>query len=119
MNGSRDEADRRELAQRNKGEVIAESGKPLEASSLEQMISVRLNADTLAQLRRISRQRNMSLSALIMEALGTYVDNEGFTSDIHWRIIRYEGVVSSTTDWTEKPRSRSSLRDMKDSAATS
>lgn len=99
--------------------MTAGSGRSLEASSLEQMVSVRLNAGTLAQLRRISRQRNISLSELIRDALGNYVENVGrFTSDIHWRITRYEGGVSTNPEWTEKPRSQSSLRDVKDSAAT-
>lgn len=118
MSKRREEIERRRMAHSHQGEVIAGSGKPLEASNLEQMVSVRLDADTVAHLRRISSQRNISLSALIRDALGNYVESASFTSDIRWRVTRYEGVVTTGAEWNEEPRSRSSLRELKDGATT-
>ncbi len=52
--------------------IVAGTGRPMEGIGLEQMVSVRLDAEAVSRLRVLADRRNMSLSALIREALHLY-----------------------------------------------
>lgn len=118
MDARHEERVRREEAQSRQGEVVPGSGRPVEASGLEQMISVRLGAEAAAQLRGLAEGRHVSLSALIREALSTYAADAALTSQAYWKITGYEGTVSTGEQhWIEAPESRSALREQKDDLA--
>lgn len=61
------EVERRELARRHQGEVIPDSGRPLEPRSIPVMVSVRLEAGLVADLRSIARERGVTMSELLRE----------------------------------------------------
>lgn len=62
------ERKRRELAQRSRGQVVAGSGEPVEARSVTQMLSLRVDPDVVRELRAISKEVGVSVSELLREA---------------------------------------------------
>lgn len=63
----RNEAERRELAERHRGEVVSGSGEAIEGRSLPHIVSVRLQPHLIAALRELARDRGVSVSDLIRE----------------------------------------------------
>lgn len=63
----REEAERRELAQTNAGDVVAGSGRALAGRRLGQMVSVRLEPELVAELRGVAGRRGVSLSDLLRD----------------------------------------------------
>jgi predicted DNA-binding ribbon-helix-helix protein len=61
------ERERRELADAHRGEVVIESAERVEPRRLGQMVSLRLEADTIEALRDIANRRGMTLSDLLRE----------------------------------------------------
>ncbi len=64
----RSEGERREIAQRSRGQVVEGSGMPLEPRSVSQMLSLRLDPEVVRDLRGISKELGMSVSELLREA---------------------------------------------------
>jgi predicted transcriptional regulator len=71
----KDEIERRELAQANKGRVVSRSGTPVEPRRLDQMISVRLDPDVVIGLRRLAESTGTSISELLRTAAAQLVAN--------------------------------------------
>lgn len=67
------EAERRDAAQANIAEV--EDGREVPGRVLKQMVSVRLEAQLLKELRELASQRGVSVSDLLREAAITLVEN--------------------------------------------
>jgi hypothetical protein len=76
------ERERREAAQKHRGEVVAGSGRALASRRIDQMVSVRLDPALLADLRVIAEQREVTLSELLREGAGLIVE--------HSRTVPYE-----------------------------
>jgi hypothetical protein len=72
MNEARNmnEIERRELANAHRGEVLPGSGTPVAGRRLGQIVSVRLESDTIAALRGIANRRGMTVSDLLREGAG-------------------------------------------------
>ncbi len=108
-----DERIRREQAQAHRDEIVAGTGRPMEGVGLEQMVSVRLDAEAVSRLRVLADRRKMSLSAVIREALDFYAFEAARTSDVRWIITGYQGTVDIGTErWIESPSTRSAVRDL-------
>ena len=67
------ERERRELADAHRGEVVLESAEPVEPRRFGQMVSLRLEADTIEALRDIANRRGMTLSDLLREGAGVVI----------------------------------------------
>jgi predicted DNA-binding ribbon-helix-helix protein len=61
------ERERRELANRHRGEVVPDSGTPVEGRRLAQVVSLRFEPEILATLRDIANRRGMTVSDLLRE----------------------------------------------------
>lgn len=61
------EREKREAAQRHRGQVVEGSGRPIEGRHLPQMVSVRLDPNILSDLRELARSRGASVSDLLRE----------------------------------------------------
>lgn len=110
---------RRDRAQAHRDDIVAGSGRSVEPASLEQMVSVRLDAATVVRLRELAEQRGTTLSALIRESLHDYASSADQTSRVDWWIVGQEGFgVVETKKWAEGSASGSALRDVRDTAAT-
>jgi len=81
------EIERRELADAHRGEVVPGSGTPIEGRRLGQIVSVRLEPDTLAALREIANRRAVTVSDLLREGAGMVlaVDQQQGTVSISFR----------------------------------
>lgn len=85
------ERERRELADAHRGEVVIESAERVEPRRLGQMVSLRLEADTIEALRDIANRRGMTLSDLLREATGILIAADQTSNvitdlsyEIHW-----------------------------------
>jgi hypothetical protein len=67
------ERERRELADAHRGEVVIESAERVEPRRLGQMVSLRLEADTIEALRDLANRRGMTLSDLLREGAGILI----------------------------------------------
>jgi hypothetical protein len=67
------ERERRELADAHRGEVVIESAERVEPRRLGQMVSLRLEADTIEALRDIANRRGITLSDLLREGAGILI----------------------------------------------
>jgi hypothetical protein len=61
------EQERRELANAHRGELADESGEAIEPRTFGQVVSIRLEADTVAALRDVANRRGVTLSDLLRE----------------------------------------------------
>ena len=67
------ERERRELADAHRGEVVVDSGEPVEPRRLGQMVSLRLETETITALRDIANRRGVTLSDLLREGAGMVI----------------------------------------------
>jgi Ribbon-helix-helix protein, copG family len=70
VDGNMSEIERRDLANAHRGEVVPGSGTPVAGRRLGQVVSVRLEPDTIAALRGIANRRGMTVSDLLREGAG-------------------------------------------------
>jgi hypothetical protein len=105
----RDESRRRALADEHRGEVIEDSGVPVEPRKLDQMVSVRLDPEVLRELRAIARSRNTTLSAVLRAAAVHYATYAHQVKELHWD-VRGASTMREAQAWTESSVSRSELR---------
>jgi len=61
------EQERRELANDHRGEVVTESGRPVQPRQLDQVVSLRLDPNTISALRDIATRRGMTVSDVLRE----------------------------------------------------
>lgn len=82
------EIQRRELANAHRGEVVPDSGTPVEARRLGQIISLRLEPDTIVALRDIANRRGVTVSELLREGVGMVLatDQQAGTVKVSFRI---------------------------------
>lgn len=76
------EHERRELADAHRGEVVVGSAEPVVPRRLGQMVSLRLEPDTIEALRDIANRRGLTLSDLLREGAGIVI-----AADQHSRVI--------------------------------
>jgi hypothetical protein len=76
------ERERRELADAHRGEVVVDSAERVEPRRLGQMVSLRLEADTIEALRDIANRRGITLSDLLREGAGILI-----AADQSWDVI--------------------------------
>jgi uncharacterized protein (DUF4415 family) len=67
---------RREEAQAHAGEVVAGSGKRGVPRRMSQMVSVRLDADLISELRIVCERRGVSLSDILRDGARLMVQRE-------------------------------------------
>jgi len=70
------ERDLREQAYLHRGEVVPGSGTPVEGRRLDQMVSVRLEPETIIALREIAERRSQSVSELLREGASRVIAAE-------------------------------------------
>jgi len=74
--------ERRELAYAHRGEVVDGSAEPVEPRRLGQMVSLRLETDTIVALREIANNRGITLSDLLREAAGMIIEASQYSRQI-------------------------------------
>lgn len=82
------EIQRRELADAHRGKVVPDSGTPVEGRRLGQMVSLRLEPDTIVALRDIASRRGVTMSDLLREGVGMVLatDQQAGTVKVSLRI---------------------------------
>ncbi len=98
----RDERTRREAAQSHRGEVVPGSGRALEPRALPQMISVRLDADLVSDLREVAQERGTTVSDLLREGAAMVVVRSRSTP-YTYRVSQVKGSPApavSTADYS-------------------
>jgi len=80
---------RREEALAHRGEVVAESGEPVEPRRIPQMVSLRLDPETLAALRQLASQRKVTVSELLREG-AEQVLASSMSVPVFWESLRIE-----------------------------
>lgn len=76
------ERERRELANTRRGEVVPTSGEAVEPRQLDQMVSLRLDPNTISTLREIAHSRGGTLSDLLREGASMVILAAGQTRPI-------------------------------------
>jgi hypothetical protein len=97
-----DEKRRREAAQSSVSDVEP-GGREIEGRSLKQMVSVRLEAQLLGELRALATERGVSISDLLREAAVDLVDRSRPVS-IHV-VLRSAGTQMTIPGWVTAGRS--------------
>jgi hypothetical protein len=76
------ERERRELANAHRGEVVPESAVPVQPQQLDQVVSLRLDPNTITTLREIANRRGMTMSDLLRQGAGMVIVAAGQTQQI-------------------------------------
>jgi len=87
----RSEVERRELARQHRGEVVADSGVSLEPRRMPVMVSVRLEAELVSELRTIATERQVSMSEVLRDSVRLYVRAARVATQavsLNWDLIR-------------------------------
>ena len=81
------EIERRELADAHRGEVMPGSGSPVEGRRLGQIVSVRLEPDTIVALREVANRRGVTVSDLLRDGAGMVLatDQQAGTVSVSFR----------------------------------
>jgi hypothetical protein len=69
--------------------VVAESGEPVEPRRIPQMVSLRLDPETLAALRQLASQRKVTVSELLREG-AEQVLASSMSVPVFWESLRIE-----------------------------
>jgi uncharacterized protein (DUF4415 family) len=87
---------RREEAQAHAGEVVAGSGKLGMPRRMSRMVSVRLDADLISELRIVCERRGVSLSDVLRDGARLIVqrEHEEMGSESWFAITNIEGEVT-------------------------
>ena len=109
MTKAKDERRRRALAREHRGEVVEDSGAPVEPRRLDQMVSIRLDPEIVRELRVIARSRNTTLSAVLREAAVQYATYAHQVTELRWH-LHGELAVSEARVWAGPSVSQSGLR---------
>jgi predicted DNA-binding ribbon-helix-helix protein len=108
------EIQRRELANAHRGEVVPGSGRPVEGRRLGQMISLRLEPDTIATLRGIANRRGVTVSDLLREGAGMVLaaDQQLGTVTVTYRVTvsAPQARTSEITTYSINPTTVSQVR---------
>lgn len=96
-----DEKRRREAAQSAVSNVEP-GGREIEGRSLKQMVSVRLEAQLLGELRALATERGVSISDLLREAAVDLVDRSR-PAPVHV-VLRSAGVQMTVPGWVTVSR---------------
>jgi hypothetical protein len=105
---------RREMALANRaGDVVVEgSGRAVDPRRLDQMVSLRLNPDLVAELRSLAEQSGRTVSELVREAVGQYV-TAARASQVSFVITRVDSTLFSGHEvefvWRQKPSTFSGI----------
>jgi hypothetical protein len=85
----RSEQERRELAQRHAGEVVADSGRAVTPRRLGQMVSVRLEPGLAEALRGLANRRGITVSEALRDAAVKLLEAEQATSKatFSWHVV--------------------------------
>ena len=86
------EVERRKIAQEG-GPVVSGSGERIKGRSMEQMVSVRLEAELVGQMREIATRSGTTLSEVIRTAVSEYIAS---TQQRH-------GSVEWVVEWDNAP----------------
>lgn len=106
---------RREYASRAKGQVEEGTGSSVAPKVFEHVVSLRLEDGVLRELRKLSQERGLSLSALIRGALDELILRGIPTTRFEWQVTTAEGTSPVRMyQWPETPASHSALRDAND-----
>jgi predicted DNA-binding ribbon-helix-helix protein len=79
MTGEEDrtkEGEIRDLAEKGRGQVVEGSGQAIEGRSMPQMVSLRLEATLLHDLREVAERRGLTLSEVLREGAGLLIERE-------------------------------------------
>jgi predicted DNA-binding protein len=98
----RSEAERRAVAQRNRGHVRRGSGESIDGRRLDQMVSVRLAPDLVAALRGLAEESGRSISDLLREAAANLVESRSRVT----LAVRIDHVVTGPTPTPGSPASQ-------------
>ena len=85
-----DEAVRRERAQRHAGEVVEGTERQIDARRLGTMMSVRLDPEVVASLRKIADSHGVSVSEVLRQAAAEYVARSESAETALWLDIKVE-----------------------------
>lgn len=94
------EVERRELARKHRGEVVADSGSPIEPRRMPVMVSVRLEAELVGELRRIATERGASMSEVLRDSVRLYVRATRSATQavsLNWDLIRISPTGEART----------------------
>jgi hypothetical protein len=100
VDGNMNESERRKLANDHRGEVVPGSGTPVAGRRLGQIVSVRLEADTIAALREVANRRGMTVSDLLREGAGKVLaaDQQAGTARVWFSV---SVAAPRTTIWRD------------------
>ena len=100
VDGNMNEIERRKLANAHRGEVVPGSGTPVTGRRLGQIVSVRLESDTIAALREVANRRGMTVSDLLREGAGMVLatDRQAGTVRVSFSV---SVAAPRTTIWTD------------------
>lgn len=95
----RSESARRDEAFEHRGEVVPESGRPVEPRRVPQVVSLRLHPDLLAALRTLADARGTSVSELLREG-AEFVIIRSTAAFVQWRLsqVHHEQTVPRIGD---------------------
>lgn len=96
-----DERARQDAAYAARGDVVEGSAQSIEGRRLAQIVSLRLDADTVAALRDIAERRRASLSDLLREGLALLMASEQRTMVV--TSLTYTSVSSSSVNYYNRP----------------
>lgn len=103
------EEQQRELANEHRGEVIENSATTIESRKLGQIVSVRLDSDTIVALREIANERRSTVSDLLREGADLIVESNRQSMKITQ--VTYQVTVTPplTNNWETRTASRSGM----------
>lgn len=97
-----DERARRSAAQQSRGTVVPGSGQPLPPRRLEQMVSVRLDPEVVAELRSLAEERGATVSDLLREAAAQFLQRASTRElTVSWTVTGKFDTLQGPQDWTE------------------
>jgi hypothetical protein len=91
------ERKRREVAFEHRGEIVPNSGVPVEPKMLDQIVSVRLPGDMAAALRDAANARGVKVSDLLRQAARQIISTPIGWRCEHFNITAPAGVLGQVT----------------------
>jgi len=90
------EREKRELANAHRGEVLVESAQAIEGRRLDQVVSLRLEPETVAELREIANRRGVTVSDLLREGAAMVILGNQQTMEVTRLALRVINEPSRT-----------------------
>lgn len=94
------EREMRELAHTHRGEVVPGSGTPVEPRRLDQVVSLRLPPEIIADLRDLANARGSSVSDLLREGVAVVLMAARHTALVS--DLKVTVSAPSTSTWTNQ-----------------